>query len=133
MKFIKLSIFLVSKTGEYKLSQSSILFSTLRSYIRVSVLYFSVVYEAKFDPFYAAYEFYEMYTELDGFPTKKNMIKSTENSIARSIGGSTSRRLGDDHRTSNTSKHDRCKKKAMVCARTAGMDGVTFYVDCALA
>ena len=53
MKFIKLSIFLVSKTGEYKLSQSSILFSTLRSYIRVSVLYFSVVYEAKFDPFYA--------------------------------------------------------------------------------
>jgi len=133
MKFIKLSIFLVSKTGEYKLSQSSILFSTLRSYIRVSVLYFSVVYEAKFDPFYAAYEFYGMYTELDGFPTKKNMIKSTENSIARSIGGSTSRRLGDDHRTSNTSKHDRCKKKAMVCARTAGMDGVTFYVDCALA
>jgi len=106
----------------------------LRSYIRVSVLYFSVVYEAKFDPFYAAYEFYGMYTELDGFPTKKNMIKSTENSIARSIGGSTSRRLGDDHRTSNTSKHDRCKKKkAMVCARTAGMDGVTFYVDCALA
>ena len=52
--------------------------------------------------------------------------------IARSRGKQKSN-VGDDHKTSKTSNHDGCKKKAMVCARTAGMDGVTFYVDCALA
>ncbi|RLM70192.1 protein FAR1-RELATED SEQUENCE 5-like [Panicum miliaceum] len=63
-------------------------------------------HEANFESLDVAYEFYRAYTELAGFPIKKNRTRTNGKEFNCSFDGKHKMKIGNDRRTSKTSKRD---------------------------